>query len=412
MKKNLIKGIFLLIAVSLLPSCSDDGQDLNLSEAIQLDKTKTLKGKIGDIITIKGKNLDKVNTLYFHHADEKLDRYNHTIGSIEFVSKGENEIQVVIPNLRHEDVFIRTLEGETINLKIHGLIPTAYKLGRIRYVKIFDDKTAVVSTDTKIFKSTDGYFNWELLYEIHDGLTISSTFFLDESNCWIGVQGRLSALYYSSNGGRDFDKQFTTSSTTFSKIIRNIQFTSITQGFFSNYDNEVFKVDGNSFTNIYEYFPDLNNDLDGKIEFFQFNSPKENLLFLSPNNQTKLVRIENDQVSYNGFNTYPGRPQMFSNIGYLLVNGEIFKTNDTGISWSKLETTPFDNPTLYFLDENYGYAFLRYPEYEMYRTTDGAKTWQSIFKLPSQHAMGVADFTKTNSLFSSAQGIIWKFVDY
>jgi len=398
------KIAFLLII--LVYGCSDDTEELNSEFKIQ--EIFPVMTQIGDTVTIKGVNLDKIPTVFFQHISPELKNYDVSIGSPNFISRSINEIQVVVPEMRHENIKFRISNGQEFGLELFGWIPVSLKIGLPVEIQILDSKTAFVHNSKKVYKSTDSFKTWSLVYEVYDEQWISSFYYLDEKNCWIGLVGanKKSSLHFSNNGGIDYEKKFDilpNNSSTY--WINKIHFSSLSNGFFSTEDYRVFKTDNDNFEDVYDAYPELNTLPYGRIEVYDFTLADDNLIFLAPTGTPYLTKIDNGIVSYSKFDVWPSRPEMFGNNGFMAVSSDIFKTLDKGETWQKIKTFEGHSPRIDFLDKNHGFSFVNYTPAEMFETLDGGASWKSIMPI----SVKASSFSDINGLISTLSSGIWKY---
>lgn len=372
-----------------------------------------LRGKIGDTITIKGNNLKALRELYFTHVDEEYYNVSKTINLYAFISQTDDEIVLKIPYVYHENMRIEFLAPFTseFELEVVGMIGVKNEFNTIGAVQIIDENTAYLSNGNKILKSTDGYYKWETVYECPQGLSISSFFFLDELNSWVGLHGENeNSLYYSNDGGYHFNFKFKVDDGYGGSSINKIQFTSLQKGFFVNNVQKMFVTDNETFQDIYSYYPQLDTLPFGKVDIWTFNAINENLIFLTASNEPYLLKIDNQNMSYSELDAYSlSYPVFFDNIGYFHEQSYIYKSTDSGDSWQKLKT--FDNrySRMNFLNAQEGYAFVpRTPE-EMHLTKDGGVTWEKYFTFPQYTSGRINDFKGDSGLLADGWGNLFKY---
>ena len=377
---------------------------------ITIDNITPLKAKIGDVITINGSNLESIEFILFNHNNSMYNDYNNSV--IEFISQNNEEIKMKVPELVHEDIIIVIPEfTDVFELDLVGYIPVVNDFDDIRQIQVLNENIAFLTDNYKIYKSTDGFYNWEVLYESPSGQNISSFYFLDENTSWIGLQGDAYgiSMHYSENGGSDYNLKFQVNNSPSGNQIKNIKFTSLTKGFFVDNNQEMYVTDNTTFENIYDYYPNLSSLPFGEIEIYDFNAINDDLIFLSPNDTPTLIKIDNQDITHYDFNTWPLPPLFFDNIGYVQVNSNIYKSSDLGDSWSLIKT--FDNhyPQIKFLNNQEGFAFVNYDPEEIHITSDGGASWEIYFTFPEYHGAHFKDFTATNGLIGSFNGRLWKF---
>ena len=397
-----MKYLKFLIFILLVASCSNSDSEGSIESLIKINSISPLRAKIGDTITITGSNLDKLSYVYFKHNYMPEDN-NVKIEPYTFISRSNKKITFKIPKLVHENITIYLPNIDTgYNLDLVGFIPIQNDM-RIVQSQTLTNEIAYLTDGEKIYKSTDGYYNWHSIYTIPEGYDLSSFYYLDENHCWIGVISDITgvSIFYSDNGGADFSLKFNVGHTA--GKINKIKFFSLSKGFFVDNNQEMYVSDNTSFLNIYDYYPNLSLLPFGKIEIWDFNALNENLIFLSPNDTHFLIKIDNQNITYSEFYTFPSAPQIFNSIGYTQVESDIYKTTDLGNSWTKIKT--FDNytPDLHFFNENVGFAMVNYTPNVFYKTVNGGNTWIDYWT-PSS-------FLYNNSLPTVTPKHVWLFGD-
>lgn len=374
-----------------------------------VENISPVKAKIGDTLKIAGTNLSKVTELYFLNEDGNYSKDTVKVLSASFLSKNENEINLIIPQVYHEKMRVVFRNSKSFKLEIFGMIPTLNNIEHIRQIQVIDKNVAYLRDETDIYKSTDGFYSWEKIYSAPNGNFITAFYYLDENNCWIGLTGNTGvSLNYSNNGGYNTDLLFQVDNRSNTNQINKIQFLSLSKGFFVDNDQEMFAVKNGGFENIYNLYPDLNIQF-GKFEIGDFYAVSDDLIFISPNDKQYLVKIQNQEISFSEFDIWPSSPIFFENIGYVQVNSSIYKTTDLGSSWFKIKEYENYYPRIYFLNKEQGFAFVNYDPAEMYRTEDGGMTWKKFYTFPMFHSGKHKDFSETNGLIGSANGKLWKY---
>lgn len=409
-----IKYLAYSILLILLGCGSDDSMEIIENPTIEysINSMSPLGAKIGDTIRISGTNLSKLDSLYILHEDRAYHNDTITIQSYSFISITDEEISFKIPPLYHENILIELNSSNSLKLDLVGFIPVLNNI-TVKHSQILTDEIAYLSDGEKIYKSVDGYYTWDEIYTIENGYNISCFYFLDESHCWIGVQGSSVSsegvtIHYSENGGTDFDLKFLVNQFSSGNQINNIKFTSLSKGFFVDNNQEMYISDNSSFENIYDYYPDLNSLPFGKIEIWGFCAVNDNLIFLAPNGDPYLIKIDNQNITYSEFDLWPLPPKIFGNIGYVQVNSDIYKTIDLGNSWTKIKT--FDNyyPQLHFFDKDVGFAMVNYTPEVFYKTIDGGDSWVDFWTPPYSYNNPQPIIpTKHTWLF----GDLWKYIE-
>lgn len=399
-----------LIFISCSKNNSED--DIESQNKVIVNTISPLKAKIGDTLTINGSNLNNLKYVLFKHDMSEYANYSIKVEPKAFISKSNEKITLKVPQLVHEDISIVIPTVNTIALDLVGFIPIIYSFEKISQIYLVDQNTAFLMDNRKIYKSTDGFYHWETVYESPAESGISCIYYLNESDCWIGMYNNPKgiSIHYSENGGVNFSLKYQISDLSSGNQINKIHFSSLSKGFFVDNNQEMYVSDNNSWENIYDYYPNLNLLPFGKIEIWDFNAINEDLIFLTANRDPYLIKIENQNITYSEFDISPSlSPLLYGNTGYVQVNSDIFKTTDLGNSWTKIKTFENHYPRIEFLNNLQGLAFVNYTPAEIYSTNDGGVSWEKRLTLPQYHDAHYRDFTDINGLIGSANGRLWKY---
>ncbi|WP_299399125.1 hypothetical protein [uncultured Gelidibacter sp.] len=408
--KNVIKILLLLI---IFGCSSDNSEDtINPEAEISIDNITPLRVKIGDTITMTGSNLDKLSYVHLIHNDRLLKQNDVKIERFSFISKSNEKITYKVPKLVREDISILIPDiDKKYKLNLVGFIQIQNDI-TVRQSQVLTEKIAFINDGNKIYKSIDGFYKWEILVEFSNK-NISSFFFLNENIGWIAVMEESGRNIYSTlDGGKNLSLKYHINDLS-NKIldgsdIRKIQFTSQNKGFFKDGNGNIFVADNNSFENVYNHYPNLSSLPFGRIKLSDFNAVSDDLIFLAPNGDPYLIKIDNQSITYSEFDLYPLAPQFFDNIGYVQVNSDIYKTSDLGNSWTKIKT--FDNyyPQLHFFNEDVGFAMLNYTPEVFYKTIDGGNSWIDYWTPPYSYNNKLPLITPKHIwLF----GDLWKYIE-
>lgn len=359
--------------------------------------------KIGDTISINGENLKEITRLKFEHEQGMYSSYDKEMLASSFVTHEDDHIEVVIPPAVVENINLVIGSG-SYPVELYGFIPLPRRFDNSRQIQTLDENTAFILTDKRLYKSTDGYYTWSPVIEYIDGYP-HTFFFLNENQGWMAYYDPLSGpgLYYTMNGGKDFDLLFQVEEETQSNI-RKIHFVHENLGYLIDGSGKVIVIENNEPIDIYEYYPQLNNPEIAPIDIWDLTAVNEDLLFLAPNDREFLVKIENGNVSYSHFDIWPMAPQFFGDTGYLQVNSDIFKSTDRGDTWNKIKTYENYYPRIHFFDEEKGLAFVNYNPEQIFETRDGGETWKD-YPLPAT-VQTRAQATETTDFFTGSLGLM------
>jgi hypothetical protein len=401
-----MKYIIPAILICFIFGCSpDDPEPASTIESVTPDRIQ-----IGDTITIAGSGLGKISNIYFNHKDRNFEA--HDVRVTSFISKTEQEIKVIVPILVHENVYIHTPQTNNYDLELYGFLKLSHRFVDPQALQILDENTAFVIDQWKVYKSTDGWYTWSLL----DFTTnkISSCFFLDENLGWFGVMELPGiSIYETQDGGKTATVKFQIDPNgEWDERVRKIQLLSPTKGFFGDGHYNVYRIDGNSWNDVYELYPDMKDLPGGQVEIWDFNAVDEDLFFLSPNGNRYLIKVDHSVVSSTSFDIWPSHaPRFHGSTAFLQVNSDIYKTTDSGGAWIRIKTFENHFPEIYFLSAQKGFAFVNYTPRKMYRTLDGGATWQIHFTFPHDHNNNLRDFNSGKGLIISSLGKTLKYIE-
>ncbi|NVK52310.1 MAG: hypothetical protein HWD85_05195 [Flavobacteriaceae bacterium] len=389
----------IFISCIILISCSKDNQVLPSTKTEIIDVTPK-RVKYGDTITLTGKNLHKGIQVNFMHENTDFSFYNRKSEYYNFISHNDVKSKISVPQLTHHKINLKVSNSDygndekfntVFNLDYYGII--ALKHNRDFFTnqyQVINHNLAFGFSKGKIYKSTNGFYNWDEIYSGPDNSYVSSIYYLDQNNFWACISEYSTStgvqkinMYYSINEGKDFKPVFQIGSTYSSKKVRKMKFFSNKNGYYLNDNNEMFFVANNkTIKNIYDHFPDLSTLPFGRKEIADFIAIHENLIYLTLHNTNYLVKIDHGKIIHNSFNQKTSKaPSFFNNIGYLKVENTIYKSENFGDTWNKIYEGDIDK--IKFFNKNTGILF-KYNFINVnplirkdifFRTTDGGKTW-------------------------------------
>ncbi len=398
---------YTLISLILLIGCDSDEIKENINDEFEITSITPLRVKIGDTITISGRNLDKLSEFSIQHDDDAP--FEHRVRFKQFPSDLTNGIKIKIPKLYYEKATIDFPFGTSFKLEIVGIIPLETDFENLSQIQIIDNNLAYVLQDDKIYKSIDGFYTWTDFIEF-SGQFISSFFFIDENNGWVGVkENGIMNIYYTQDGGITMSLKHQVGNAYGGNFIRKIRFSSISKGYFVTNRQEMYVSHNDSFENIHDYFPNLSSTALGEFKIWDFKMVNDDLIFLIPISNSNLVKINRQNVTLTEFETWPVVPYFFKNTGYIQVNSDIYKTIDLGNSWIKIKTFENRYPELYFINNQEGFAFVNSYPFEIYRTKNSGVTWEKYFTFSQYEAPNYRDFNQTTGLLANGRKKLWKY---
>ena len=171
-----IKYLTVLLFLIILGCGSDDSlENPEIAEEppiqYSISNISPIRAKIGDTIKLTGTNLNKLEEVFFLHEDRVYYQDTIKVNSFSFITKNENEITLKIPEVFHEKMLVEFPNTNNYNLEIIGVIPIINDFEHVRQIQIMDENTAFLKDNGKIYKSTDGFYNWETVYESRSRLT-------------------------------------------------------------------------------------------------------------------------------------------------------------------------------------------------------------------------------------------------
>ena len=184
-----------------------------------------LQVKIGDTVKISGTNLTKLDSIYFLHEDRIYNNDTTKIKWHSYISNTDNEITLRVPEVFHEKMLIEFPDTNNFKLEIVGMIPVLNRFEHIEQIQITDENTVFLMDDKRIYKSNDGFYKWEVVYESPNNYDITSFYYLNKNECWIGLGGTNGvSIHYSENGGKDFTLLHQVHNSYGGRWIRNMKF--------------------------------------------------------------------------------------------------------------------------------------------------------------------------------------------
>jgi hypothetical protein len=414
-----MKNVFILLLLVIVISCAGDSETevTKPDNTVIVDKVTPTKLKIGDTITITGSNLDKVNIIGFMHKNNKYINYDLRIESPYFISKTSDKIKVLVPKMYHENISMGVGTRET-ELNLVGFIPVLNGLpfgNSIKQIKILDDNTAFLLTENKIYKSSDGFYTWNLVYQLDNGY-LNSFDCLDQLHFWIGISKNtgVPSIHYSEDGGNTFKLKFQLENNMY---VKKIQFTSLTKGFFVDSNQMMYVIENNSFKNVFDYYPELGLSSGGKFEIYSFQAINENLIALQPNsyNFSKIVMIDKQKITFSESFSPNNAVYYFRFLGsngFVTAGLSLFSSNDLGNSWTKVIEFDKDFQGVNFFSSKIGFVYkLDKNGYQLYMTKDGGLSWKKqVYMSNVQVGYGETAFNENVGIQANSGGLIWKYI--
>jgi len=319
---------------------------------------------------------------YYQNPHEILEPVG--VRATFYESYTDEEIVVKVPILYHDKIKLLFLGPVSFNLDLKGFIPMEDVIDQVGHIQMLNENVAYITDGKKIYKSEDGFCTYEAVIDL-GGKFIGSFYFMDENNAWIGVNepkipggsSRAVHIYFTNNGGETLSQKYQIGEDIGS--IHRMEFPSLAKGYVVTSKGKMFVCDQDQVQNIFDYFPELSSVPYSDQEIFSFTAVSEDLVFLAPNSDPYLTKIENGNVSYSTFETWPSAPFLFDQTGYVQVNEHIYKTVDAGNTWEKIKTFQGNYARIHFFDKDVGLAILEGSDVTIFKTTDGGNTWNDYW---------------------------------
>ncbi|PHQ61646.1 MAG: hypothetical protein COC08_04135 [Maribacter sp.] len=408
-----MKNILKLIILTLLFSCSnEDNVDEN---EILITGITPKKIRIGDTLIIRGKNVNKISSFDFKTVD---DTWN-----ISPVERGLDEIKVVVPIMTNENFDLIVLpNSSTINstsLNLIGTIPIKFNFNYdATSVKAISEKVFFVAAGSILWKTIDGGYNWELIkdFEFYIG---SSMFFLNENQGWVEISDNSNSMvYYTSDGGVNFEKVF--EKNFGNKSIIQIYFSSPTEGYLLTTKGEIYQTNDNSNFNLIYDFPD-SDEGSGSTDFFNLSVFNNTLITSGTTGGSDakpvLITKKDNIFNYSIFDNVIKNIQLIDESqAYLIkktsgLEDKLFFTNITSLNLE--ETSSKRMHDFYFLNKNIGIGVSsssNYGHHIIFETYDGGKNWKNKYKFKNFEYSLDIDFYNNIGLITGKRGRLWKHI--
>jgi hypothetical protein len=400
------KLFFIVTSCVLFWGCSSSDSTPEVIPSIS--QTSSLRAKIGDVIRLSGSDLSGINQVNFEYADASLG-YND-IPIYNFTSQTDDYIELRVPDVIHEDLVVKLVRQNTgVNLKVVGFIPIPNNMD-VDEKQVINNDVAFIRDGNSLYRSSNGMYQWEKIYDAPGDFHITSFFFLNETQGWVSLSNNFeTAIYYSDDGGQTFNLKIQVNNVG-SGSIRKMQFISSDVGFFVDQQFNMFKVENNTFTNVYDLYPSLSALSIGRVDIWRFKVINNDLFFMTPNSSPNLIRVENQNATAISFNHTVLPPQFFGNVGYIQSNSDIYKSTDLGRTWTLSTTFAGHYPNIQFFDENTGFALVNYNPFSIYKTVDGGDTWHQYWT-PSTNTYYNTISTRVNPKHVWLFSDLWKYIE-
>ncbi|UPQ78502.1 hypothetical protein M0M57_12845 [Flavobacterium azooxidireducens] len=382
------KSFLLFLLTVLLFSCSKDEVEpiiSSISEILPSNK----KVRIADTIVFKGSNLSEINKIVFISPETSV------IAQPIYINN--DEIRVVVPILHNENIKLKFLPDKIstpqIEFNLIGtfeLRPNGFGGETISNVEMIDENIIYAGGETKLFKSSDGGYEWIYKHNFYEG--IRDVCFVDENRGWVSTAKK---IYFTNDGGTTFNIVFSFPEYGNNNYIAKIHFNSVNNGYFLTIKGDIYETLDNLNFNLAYDCPN-NNDTGNSVDFDSLDVYNNSLLaygYVGSNYDPTLIKKHNNAYNFSVFND----PVIYDcqlvseNRGYLIglnVIGEynfikkVYYSDDLENWIDTGATTQMEK--LYFInndvgigissDENAPGPHLKF--YRVYETFDGGQNWK------------------------------------
>ena len=418
-----MKYIFTFIIALVFISCSNSNDDESIdpdpiSNEIEILEITQKKVRIGDTIVINGNNLDKITSFKFKTIDDELEN----LQNITPFEKNLEEIKVIVPTLNNELFELFIIQNSTVvnstSLNLIGTFPLKFNFNHddVKSVKIVNDKTAFVAAGSKLYKTIDGGYGWELIkdFEYYIG---SSMFFIDESLGWLEIYDDWnSILYYTNDGGITFNKIFENNFAY--KSIIQIYFSSPTNGYLLTTKGEIYKTDDNiNFDLIYD-FPN-SNEGSGTTDFSHLSVYGNTLIASGEdiNDKPILIQKTGSIFNYSSFDKVINNVQLINDSEAYQIRktsgfeDKLFFTNNISSGWEETSNKRIHDFHFTSKDKGIGISSnANYGNHIIFETYDGGKNWVNKFDFKDFEYSLDIDFQNNTGFITGYRGKIWKHI--
>lgn len=417
-----MKNTLILLVALFIISCSKSDDEQTNSTKVEITSFSSKKVRIGDTLIIKGKNLDIVTEFSFTNGNERIAR--------EPLEKSKDLLKAIIPTLNYEKIELNLAGSrlEPIMLDLVGTFPLRYntndyilKNENISGVKMVSEKVAFLTSRNKLYKTTDGGYNWQMIREFNGNIG-SKICFLDENTGWIGVYTNRFILFYTEDGGQTFNQVF--DEVFHYSSIMGIYFSTPKNGYLISTAGEVYHTNDNS--NFDLIYNSSTSPAGKDFNFNRFSFYNDNLIAAgenSSNGKSILLQRVNNVFNYSILDTWTWAVQLLNESEAYYSNNvdnnymykeNVFYTNDIASSnWERAGDQYIRS--FHFINKDKGIGTnLEYDTPQghsvIYETYDGGKNWINKYKFNNFEFGGAIDFYNNHGLITGNQGLIWKHI--
>ncbi|WP_158850286.1 WD40/YVTN/BNR-like repeat-containing protein [Algibacter sp. L1A34] len=391
-------------------SCSKHELTIDKTE-IEINQNKV---RIGDTITVKGKNLDIIS--HFSFSGTKAEPF--------FISP--EEMKVIVPILYNEDFNLITYGDyqiiDSTPMKLIGTFPLNYNFPyeTIWGIKMINEKIVYIIVGSQLYKTTDGGYNWHALKDF-GSFVGKNIFFIDENEGWIGIKDNFHfILYHTNDGGTSFNQIFDRGYSE-SEIL-GMHFSTPTNGYLVSKSGEIYHTNDNSnFDLIYNFSTGPAGD---DFYFNSFSVYNNNLIASGVNSSGESVLLQgiNNIFSYTILETDTASNAGISNVqlieesqAYMSYQGNVyFKNNITSGNWEEKSGNQFIGD-FHFINKSKGIGITETISIwqnndVVFETYDGGTTWINKLSFRDFEYSTNIDFYNNTGFITGHRGKIWKHI--
>lgn len=396
--------------IIVIPDPDPDPDPDPIEHVVEFISISPNKVRIGDTITINGTNLNRITQLIIN------DR------NLSLLEQQDDKLKAIIPILNNEKLKIRsiadTVVADSISLDLIGTFPLRVNLDYdVNHIKMINANDAFAAANKNLYKTTDGGYNWELIKTFEH--SISSIFFIDENNGWVGLYEMTNFLYSTNDGGTTFVPILETGPSYQGKSVTDIIFSSPTSGYLLTGKGEIYHTNDNSnFSLTYDH--PFSDEGSGNIEFNHLSVKNNTLLTIGLSGSTgedpTLIIGQNNNFEYSILDLFLHNVQLINESQAYLVKGNGPESRLHYLENITQNLTLTSNKKIhdfYFTDINKGIGISSNEGYNFHtvlETYDGGQSWTHEFEFLDFQYIKDIDFYENVGLISGYRGHIWKHI--
>ena len=418
-----------LISLFLISTWSCSVEDATPNGNAELELTiSPSKAKIGDTITIKGPNLNKILALF---TEEKILGFNN----FKIIKKTDTEIVAIVPDVYSENIMIKFIDKpfpsipqkytvvDSLNYEIVGLFPiysyADFNGSDIPEIECVNQDLYYATDRKKLFVTKNGGYQWEVLKSFD--VILSNTFFLSEKTGWVSIitdkiinGANVCEIRYTNDSGKSF--QTLVLPDLHGEYITDIYFSNSMKGYLLTNKGTLFQTTNNiDFTLLYK-FPE---SAAGNFNQFSNFSISNDFIFAYgksgiTGDKPVIISGKGANFKYKYYNSEIWKMQQIEGgVTFSIIGNRLHISKNNGDSWEKV--SDIDLVNFAFFDSKYGIGVSReVPKFDqnIVETRDGGKTWKTIRKLKDFVFTSDIGFSSKSSIISGYRGASWKYVKY